>query len=222
MDISLSSKTEVEVQRLVGERQVVAVVGTINPHLENYPFIALSDFLFDDGMARLRALLGGTLIDPSLIRPTVTESHLERAVQPGSSMQQAEAPRVFVGRDALLREIAATLSQRLIFLNPIRVLPLIERMIEMIEAEVGETFELDVLAGLILHLACILERVNLPEGVLVSEEVRLQVERQFSRELSICRHALHILSTRVARHLPDEEAYNLVGLLRQVDIFAIS
>ncbi len=93
-------------------------------------------------------------------------------------------------------------------------------MIELIEVEVGETFDIDVLAGLILHLACILERGIQQKGHLISEEVILLIERQFARELSICRHALHILSTQVARPLPDEEAYNLVGILRQVDIFA--
>ena len=100
-------------------------------------------------------------------------------------------------------------------------MPLIERMIELIEVEVGETFEIDVLAGLVLHLACVLERDTQPRGMLVSETVRQQVEQQFPRELSICRQALHILSTQIARTLPDEEAYNIVGILRQVDIFAV-
>src|SRR5258706_14915666 len=73
MDISLSSKTEADVQRLVWNRQVVAVVGTINPHLESYPFIALTDFLFGDGITRLRTLLGETLIDPALLQPPMVE-----------------------------------------------------------------------------------------------------------------------------------------------------
>ena len=92
-------------------------------------------------------------------------------------------------------------------------------MIELIEIEVGETFEIEVLAGLILHLACILERGIQQKEMLVSETIRLRVEQQFSRELAICRHALQVLSSQVARTLPDEEAYNIVGILRQVDIF---
>jgi transcriptional antiterminator len=51
--------------------------------------------------------------------------------------------------------------------------------------------------------------------------VRTQVEQLFARELSICRHALHILSGQIARPIPDEEAYNIVGILRQVDIFIV-
>src|SRR5207244_10225336 len=74
MDINLSGKTEADVQRLVGNRHVVAIVGTINPHLESYPFIALTDFLFGDGIARLRTLLGGTLIDPALLHPSGQDS----------------------------------------------------------------------------------------------------------------------------------------------------
>ena len=100
-----------------------------------------------------------------------------------------------------------------------RAVPLIERMIELIEVEVGETFEIEVLAGFILHIACVLERGVQHKGMLVSDRVRIQVEQQFPRELSICRHALQILGSQVARPLPDEEAYNIVGILRQVDIF---
>ncbi len=204
MDINLSGKTEDEIQRLVGNRQIVAIVGTINPHLENYPFLSLTEILFGDGIARLRTLLGGTLIDPALLQR--------------SALPQAATP-IFTQRTDLIREITYTLSQRLLFLNPTRAVPLIERMIELIEVEVGETFEIEVLAGFILHIACVLERGIQHKGILVSDKVRIQVEQQFPRELSICRHALQILGSQVARPLPDEEAYNIVGILRQIDIF---
>ena len=204
MDINLSGKTEDEIQRLVSNRQIVAIVGTINPHLENYPFLSLTEILFGDGIARLRTLLGSTLIDPAL---------LHRSVLP-----QVATP-IFTQRTDLIREITYTLGQRLLFLNPTRAVPLIERMIELIEVEVGETFEIEVLAGFVLHIACVLERGIQHKGILVSDKVRMQVEQQFPRELSICRHALQILSSQVARPLPDEEAYNIVGILRQVDIF---
>ena len=221
MDINLSGKTEADVQRLVGHRQVVAIVGTINPHLEPYPFIPLTDFLFGDGIARLRTLLGSTLIDPALLQPSATD--VDALVPPDylSSTKHERTP-ILTQRTELVRQISHTLSQRLLFLNPARAIPLIDHMIELIEVEVGETFDIEVLAGLMLHLACILERGIQHKGMLVSETVRTQVEQLFPRELSICRRALQILSTQVARPLPDEEAYNIVGILRQVDIFITS
>ena len=121
-----------------------------------------------------------------------------------------------------MREISYTLSQRLVFLNPARALPLIEHMIDLIEVEVGETFELEVLAGLILHLACVLERGSEQKNQFVSESVRQRIGQHYARELSVCRHALHVLGTQIARPLPDEEAYNIVGILRQVDIFVVN
>ncbi len=216
MDISLSTKTDREIARLVGDRQVVAVVGTINPHLEHYPFIALTDFLFGDGITRLRMLLGETLIDPAFLQPSSGTQPLALA-----NMTIDSKTTVFTQRSEMVKEITATLGQRLMFLNPQRAMPLIERMIELIEVEVGESFDIEVLAGLILHLACILERGIQTKGMLVSPTVRELVEREFSRELGICRRALHILSAQIARPLPDEEAYNIVGILRQVDIFAV-
>jgi len=179
MDISLSGKTEADVQRLVGDRDVVAVVGTINPHLESYPFIGLTDFLFGDGVARLRTLLGSTLIDPALLSPSFEQGGSSAVAFAGQSSRSNGHALVFTQRADLMGEISHTLSQRLLFLNPVRAMPLIERMIELIEVEVGETFEIEVLAGLILHLACILERGTHPKGMLVSETVRAQVEQQF-------------------------------------------
>ncbi len=221
MDINLSGKTGEDVQRLVGNRHVVAIVGTINPHLESYPFIALTDFLFGDGMARLRTLLGATLIDPALLHPSspVGQRDISASSETDPPLLIAGATPQLTQRGELVREITHTLSQSLLFLNPARAMPLIDHMIELIEVEVGETFDMDVLAGLMLHLACILERGIQHKGVLVSETVRTQVGQQFPRELSICRRALQVLSAQIARPLPDEEAYNIVGILRQVDIF---
>jgi transcriptional regulator with AAA-type ATPase domain/transcriptional regulatory protein LevR len=225
MDITLSYKTQEDIRKLVGSRRVIAVVGTINPHLDDYPFIPLTDLLFGDGLARLRTLLGETLIDPSLLQ-------LDQEGQPPTSFTAKDvappAPPalgdgstgLFARRSDLLRQLTETLSRRLIFLNPQRVMPLIDRMVELIEVEVGETFPMEVLAGLLLHLACILERGVPYKGMLVSEAVRRQVEQQFPRELSLCRHALQLLGEQVGRFLPDEEAYNIVCILRQLDIFA--
>ncbi len=239
MDVSISSKTEEEVQRMVDNRQVVAIIGTINPHISVYPFIPLTDFLFGDGLVRLRLLLGETLIDPAILNPSTepipalpSTVSSQRVITPSVSDPSFSESYMFAAvntkqhidaahRDQLMQEIVHTLEQRMLFLNPSLVLPLILHTIELIEVEVGETFELDVLAGLMLHLACILERGVQQRGLLISENIRAQVEQLFARDLSICRHALQILSSRVARPLPDEEAYNIVGILRQVDIFAI-
>ncbi len=188
----------------MGNRHVIAVVGTINPHLKSYPFISLTEILFQDGIVRLRTLLGGTLIDPALLQPHTPSNN--------------PAP-IFTQRSDLLHEISHTLGQRLLFLNPVKVLPLIERMIELIEVEVGETFEIEVLTGLVLHLACVLERSIQPRGLPVNETLQTQVKHHYGRELEICRRAWQMLGIQVGRPLPEEEAYNIVGILRQVDIF---
>ncbi|GHO67455.1 transcription antiterminator BglG [Ktedonobacter sp. SOSP1-52] len=202
MDINITGKTEAEIQRLVGDRQVVGIVGTINPHLPHIPFISLTEVLFGDGIARLRTLLGVTLIDPALLQP-----------------QPRRTTPTFQGRRELFEAIARTLSERLLFLNPGRVLPMLESMLEMIEIEVGESFDIDVLAGLIVHLATVLERGGHQGRFLVSGEVRQRVQKHYPRELDVCRRAWQVLGSQVGRTLPEEEAYNIVGILRQVDIF---
>ena len=104
MDINLSSLAEADVQRQIGNRPIVAVVGTINPRLKSYPFISLTELLFGDGIARLRTLLGETLIDPALL-------------QPKPPLSSPPVAPTFTRRAELMREISYTLSQRLFFLK---------------------------------------------------------------------------------------------------------
>ncbi|MBO0791047.1 MAG: PRD domain-containing protein, partial [Ktedonobacteraceae bacterium] len=205
MDINLSGKTAADIQRMVGHRQIIAVVGTINPHLESYPFISLTELLFGDGITRLRTLAGNTLIDPTLLQP-------EQVMLPTSS------ELALTQRSDLFREITYTLSQHMFFLNPIRILPLIERMIEMIEVETGETFEIEVLAGLVMHLACVLER-GTQQNITVDDSARERIETHFGRDLEICRRTWQILGKQIARALPADEPYNIVSILRNIDIF---
>ncbi|GHO45597.1 sigma-54-dependent transcriptional regulator [Ktedonospora formicarum] len=203
MDINITGKTETQIQQLANNRPIVAIVGTINPHLPQIPFISLIEMLFGDGIARLRTLLGATFIDPALLQPS-----------PSSTLVPT-----FNARGELFQAISRTLNERLLFLNPERILPLLEHMIEMIEVEVGESFDIDALAGLVLHLATILERGGPHSRFLVSEEIRARVQEHFPRELEVCRRAWQVLGQQVGRTLPEEEAYNMVGILRQVDIF---
>ena len=116
MDINLSGKTEADVQRLVGNRDVVAIVGTINPHLESYPFIALTDFLFGDGIARLRTLLGGTLIDPALLQPPCASEQVVESSDgfSGSVLPDNGSTPVITQRSELVREVTHTLGQSFI------------------------------------------------------------------------------------------------------------
>jgi transcriptional regulatory protein LevR len=118
----------------------------------------------------------------------------------------------------MVREIAHTLSQRMLFLNPARALPLIERTIETIETEIGETFDLDVLTGLLLHLTCVMEQ-GIQANKAVNETIRLSIQRRYSRELAICQQAWQTLSQQIARPLPKDEAYNIVSILKHIDIF---
>jgi hypothetical protein len=61
---------------------------------------------------------------------------------------------------------------------------------------------------------CLL-KVRAPRSVLSSHGID---------ELHLVAHpvGLQVLGTQIARPLPDEEAYNIVGILRQVDIFAVN
>lgn len=205
MDIGLAQMTDAEIQQLVGNRPIVAVVGTVNPHLQHYLFISLTDILFKDGTMRLRALLGRTFIDPGLL-------------QPSPDITDVLSSSITIQRSDLLREIAHTLSQRMLFLNPARALPFIEQTIERIETQIGERFDLDVLAGLFLHLTCVMEQ-GMQAQRTISEAVRSHIERAYARELAICQQAWHRLSEQIDRPLPEDEVYNIVSILKHIDIF---
>ena len=125
---------------------------------------------------------------------------------------------MFVQRDVCLLRLTQTLACHKIPLDTPDVLVILEHMLSSLENAFGTSLESGATEGLLLHLFF----CRVPErqqSIRVKDEASAYIERQFPHELSVCRQAISKVNQRCILPLPDEEAYNLLGILKQIDIF---
>jgi transcriptional regulatory protein LevR len=123
---------------------------------------------------------------------------------------------MLVQRDLWLHRITQALAAHHISLNPPDILLTLERMLTSLELELGESLESGTTAALLLHL---LFSCTTRHTLSVKPEARAYLEQRFPRDLACCIAAMNAINQRVPFPFPEEEAYNLLGILKQVDIF---
>jgi len=123
-----------------------------------------------------------------------------------------------ISRVTLLLNLTQTLARLHVFLQPSETLILIERMVALIESNLEEMLEIETLTGLLFHLIC----SQIPERqrrTCLSYSAYRFIEREFPRELQLCLQTIREANQQLAYPIPDEEAYNILAILKQVDIF---
>lgn len=129
--------------RLIGTLQqthrLLAVVGPVNPQIVGVPFISSEDMVTGRGAKALQRLVQGGLAD--------------------SVMDNAPPPHADAGpvTGTLYDLAAAALGRHLVFTNPQASVPAIARLLNRIEAGLGQPLADDVRVGVTMHLACLIE-----------------------------------------------------------------
>jgi transcriptional regulatory protein LevR len=123
-----------------------------------------------------------------------------------------------VQRDVWLNRLTRTLASRSIPLDPPNILARLEQMLTSLEHELGENLENGCAAGLLLHLlfSCLSQR---QDAIQVKTQAREYLEQRFPRELALCIHAINTINQDFPVPLPTDEAYNLLGIFKHIDIF---
>lgn len=123
-----------------------------------------------------------------------------------------------IQRVVLLLNLTQTLARFHVTLQPSDALIIIEQMIAFIESKLEEMLDIETMTGLLFHLAC----SQIPErqkSTPLSDSAYRSIERRFQWELQLCLQAIRDGNQQLAHPIPDEEAYNILGILKQVDIF---
>lgn len=142
---------------------------------------------------------------------SLARSILSREAKKGGKMMSPQ-------RVVLLVNLTQTLARFHILLQPSDALIIIEQMIAFIESKLEEMLEIETMTGLLFHLAC----SQIPErqkSTPLSNVACRSIERRFQRELHLCLQAIRESNQQLAHPIPDEEAYNILGILKHVDIF---
>ena len=121
---------------LLQGRMPLAVVGPVNPGIRGVPFLSTAEILSQGGQDRLA---------------TLVESH----GRPGE-------PEAILTEQGSAEQIAQTLAEGVaadfVFANPHTLFPEAGRAAEALAAELGVELPADTRVGLMMHLACLVER----------------------------------------------------------------
>ncbi len=121
-------------------------------------------------------------------------------------------------RASLLALLSHSLAHSRIVFDPPNTLVLLEQMLAHLENELDVTIEIGTMTGLLLHLIY----STLPSTqkyILLTLEAREHIEKYFPHDLLLCLQSVRRVNQYLASPLPMEEAYNILGIFKQVDIF---
>jgi PRD domain len=125
---------------------------------------------------------------------------------------------MFTRRAALLTSLAQTLSRHQVLSNPLEVLTYLAQKLLFLENSLRISLDDSAWSGILLHLVMSLFSEK-QKGIYIRREAREYIDRNFSPELLLCFQAIWETNQCLSSTLPDEEAYNILGIFKKLDIF---
>lgn len=122
---------------LLGGRKPAVVIGPVNPHLPGVPFLSSAEIVTPAGQDRLHLLLQG---------------RGDSGGGPATPLR-ADDPRP----SQIAEPLAESLAEHFRFSNPHTLLPQAVAVVEALEGEYGVKLPGDIQAGLLMHLALVVE-----------------------------------------------------------------
>jgi len=129
--IGLGSRWDRIVAPHLKDKRLLAVVGPVNPHLTGIPYISTEEIVLGSGVQRLLQLVDG---------------------------HNAIIPVSVANKDNMEELIAAALCRQLTFSNPYAAVAAADAAIAQYTAETGRCIDEDSRIGLLMHMACLIER----------------------------------------------------------------
>lgn len=195
--LALSNDSLSKIRSIIEEtsknKEVLCVIGNMDPGIHEYPFISMEDILMSDGVKRLFHIIGDVEAFGS---PDIMTS-FER--------------NVFV--DVAFESI----DKYLMYLNSKKLSPLIMGFITGLEADLNCTMENRTLIRLIIHISCMIERLLFDEYCFEQNE---HTDEFLQSQQGLYHALIKNLDTLAAScniTINQEEYYYLIQILNEDD-----
>lgn len=163
---------------------VICIVGTFDPHIDDIPFISLEDLLSGKGIDLINELLKQnkiTTIEGSVCKNSIIQS---------------------LSMDLLI--------DYLTFLNPTKTIDICTQFLEQVEKTLNIKFDNPTTLKFIIHTACMIERIITDEGVLKTFSENFIKN---SPEYKAIEKDIHIINDNFRINVPDTELSFLYEIL---------
>lgn len=187
--------TQQEVAQLIRStsqnKEVISVIGSIEPKNLTSPFLSLNDILMGQGLNQLLYLLGEERA------PAQKEHSIEKATQ-----------------SLVLQLCQETLDKYLMYLSANKITPMLMNFIEVLEKQLEESFSNNLLTKLFIHTGCLLERILFKEQPLaITLEDEEWMNMQGSALDALLQESLKPLEDLLQLSVNLQERYYLIQLL---------
>lgn len=190
VSISSFEETPDRLAKWLGGRKPLAIAGTLNPQVEDVPFVSAQEILMGDGIRRISHMIDAFLTPREL--PAAVPTTVSAAVSAAASAAESTAPTVTVPTavptvrsepdaawDALMQTLRGTVKR----INPYYAVPAIAQAIEQIAERLPVDHDLDTRIGVTMHLVLAIEK-RLETGKWPSERANGQgFAQDFTQDL---------------------------------------
>lgn len=177
----------IRVKRIFKDKNVLAIVGTVNPELYGVPFISASELFLDKDYSRLKNII---------------------------NIAKKEEVNTSDIKD-ICRNIIESFREDIKTYDLDKLEPLLLKAIKSIEKRFSLHLDLDTLVGLSMHIACAIERVKLDKGMSeFSRKDKFKV--LYKEDLDSLKYILIPMEETFEIDINDDELCYIYSLIKRV------
>lgn len=191
--LALSNDSLIKIRSIIEEtskhKEVLCMIGNVDPGICEYPFISIEDILMGDGVKRLFSIIGNVkfLNNPDAVK------NFER--------------NVFV--DVAFESI----DKYLMYLNSKKLSPLIMEFVQGLEKDLGVVLKNRTLTRLIVHMSCMIERLLFHEYSFDQKDSTSKyLKEQETLYLAVSKN-LDVIAAACGININQEECYYIIQIV---------
>lgn len=191
--IPLNIESTVQLRDVINQtslnKKPIAIVGSINPDINEIPFITLDEVVLHNGLEKIILLLD--------IKINITSNNISKDLT----------------KDIIINITSDTVDKYLTVLSATKVKSVILTFINNIESKLKISMNNSSLTKIFIHLACLIERILIKDYILNSQEEINSYTKQNIKIISIIIESLAPIEDTFSIKIPDNELYFLCEII---------
>lgn len=171
-------------------KKPIAIVGSINPDINDIPFIPLDDVVLHNGLDKIANLLG------------IKNNNTAKKITTNLT------------KNIIINVTSDTVDKYLTVLSADKVKNIIIEFINKIESDLEIIVSNSSLTKIFIHLTCLIERILLKDFILTPQEEITSYIKNNSKIINSIKHALLIVETAFNIEIPENELYYLCEIIK--------
>ena len=191
--IPLNIESTIQLRDVINQtslnKKPIAIVGSINPDINEIPFISLDDVVLHNGLEKIISLLG--------IKINIASNRISKELT----------------KDIIINITSDTVDKYLTILSAAKVKSILMDFINNIESKLNISMNNSSLTKIFIHLACLIERILIKDFILTSQEEITSYMEHNIKIINAISDSLTVIEETFNIKIPDNELYFLCEIV---------